>query len=55
MVPLYPGNSLEYELYNVKNDPGQKNNVAAKNQKILRQMMMRFEQLKRETGKLTNY
>lgn len=55
MIPPYPGNSLEYQLYNVKKDPGQKDNVAAKNPRILRQMMMRFEQLKRETDKITNY
>ena len=44
-----------YQLYNVKDDPGQRNNLATKESRRLRQMMMRFEQLKRETGKKTNF
>ena len=57
MIPPYPGISKEYELYNVKEDPGQIKNVAGNkaNRKRLRQMMQRFEELKRETGKITNY
>lgn len=54
MIPPY-GAVKVYELYNIKQDPGQTENIAQKNPRILRQMMMRFEQLKRETGKVTNY
>lgn len=33
----------------------QQNNLADKERKRLRQMMMRFEQLKRETQKVTDF
>lgn len=55
MIPPYPGISSVYQLYNIKEDPGQNNNLAEKKPRLLRQMMMRMEQLKRETGKITNY
>lgn len=55
MIPPYPGISSVYQLYNIKEDPGQNNNLAEKRPRLLRQMMMRMEQLKRETGKVTNY
>ena len=55
MIPPYPGISSVYQLYNIKEDPGQNNNLAEKKPRLLRQMMMRMEQLKRETGKATNY
>ena len=67
MIPPYPsyykndeGSSFTgmgncYQLYNVKEDVGQQNNLATKEPRRLRQMMMRFEALKRETGKVTNY
>ena len=67
MIPPYPdyygdkeeaefaGFSDCYQLYNVKEDPGQRNNLATREPRRLRQMMMRFEQLKRETGKKTNF
>lgn len=54
MIPPYSAGKV-YELYNIKLDPGQTKNIAHKNPRLLRQMMMRFEQLKRETGKVTNY
>lgn len=54
MIPPY-GATDKYELYNIKKDPGQTNNIAGQNPRLLRQMMMRLEQLKRETGKVTNY
>lgn len=44
-----------YELYNVKDDPGQTKNVADKHPAQLRKMMRRLEQLKRETGKKTDF
>lgn len=55
MLPPYPGKNKEYELYNIKEDPMQQNNLADKERKRLRQMMMRFEQLKRETQKITDF
>lgn len=55
MIPPYPGISKQYELYQIKQDPEQKNNLADKDPRRVRQMMMRMEQLKRETGKVTNY
>lgn len=54
MIPPYSAKA-KYELYNIKNDPGQTDNIAEKNPRLLRQMMMKFEQLKRETNKVTNY
>lgn len=55
MLPPYPGKNKEYELYNIKEDPMQQNNLADKERKRLRQMMMRFEYLKRETQKITDF
>ena len=67
MIPPYPSASPKtdekttmnmshcYQLYNVKEDVGQQHNLATKEVQRLRRMMMRFEQLKRETGKMTNY
>lgn len=67
MIPPYPdtygdaeeaafaGNSNCYQLYNVKEDIGQQVNLAEKEPIRLRQMMMTFERLKRETGKITNF
>lgn len=55
MLPPYSGKNKEYELYNIKEDPMQQNNLADKERKRLRQMMMRFEQLKRETQKITDF
>lgn len=65
MVPPYPnyygddddfsGLGNCYQLYNTKQDIGQRNNLADKERKRLHQMIMLFEKLKRETGKITNY
>lgn len=44
-----------YQLYNIKEDIGQNNNLAEKEPRRLRQMIMTFEKLKRETGKITDY
>ena len=54
MIPPYPGNRT-YELYNIRKDPEQKNDLSESEPKVLRRMMMRFEELKRETGKKTNF
>lgn len=67
MIPPYPtssegegispfsGMGSSYQLYNVKEDLHQNNNLAPKEKKRLRQMMARFEELKRCTNKITNY
>lgn len=67
MIPPYPtssegegispfsGMGSSYQLYNVKEDVHQNNNLAPKEKKRLRQMMARFEELKRCTNKITNY
>lgn len=54
MIPPY-GPSRVYELYNMKEAPGQTKNVADKYPARLRQMMRRLEQLKRTAGKVTDY
>lgn len=55
MIPPYPGENRTYELYNIRKDPEQKNDLSESEPKVLRRMMMRFEELKRETGKKTNF
>ena len=55
MIPPYPGENRTYELYNIRKDPEQKNDLSELEPKVLRRMMMRFEELKRETGKKTNF
>ena len=55
MIPPYPYENLTYQLYNLRKDPAQLHNVAKEEPRLLRQLMMRFEQIKRETNKITNY
>lgn len=55
MIPPYPHEEPTYQLYNLRKDPAQKHNVAKEEPRLLRQLMMRFEQIKRETNKVTNY
>lgn len=67
MIPPYPdayGDAEEaafaglgncYQLYNVKEDRRQQNNLAEKEPQRLRRMIMTFERLKRETGKKTDF
>lgn len=57
MLPPYPYANATYELYNIKEDPGQTKNLAndKEGKKLLRKMMQRYEELKRETQKVTNY
>lgn len=54
MIPPY-GPGRTYELYQVKQDPGQQHNLAAKEPARLRRMMQRLERLKRTTGKQTDF
>lgn len=67
MIPPYPdawGDAAEaafegladcYQLYNVKEDPGEQHNLADVEKTRLRRMMRAFERLKRETGKQTDF
>lgn len=54
MIPPYNGKQT-YQLYDLHNDPAQNNNLAGKKPQILRKMMRRMEQLKRETNKVTDF
>lgn len=55
LLPPRPRPGATFELYNIKKDPAQKHNLASENPRMLRSMMQRFEQLKRETNKVTNF
>lgn len=55
MIPPYPYEEHTFQLYNLRKDPAQLHNVAKEEPRLLRQLMMRFEQIKRETNKITNY
>lgn len=57
LLPPYPGSQKSFELYNIKTDPSQKHNLAndKKYRRRTRQMLQRFEALKRETNKVTNF
>lgn len=61
LIPAYPNTGFygnynnSNQLYNVEVDRGQQNDVALKNPQKVRSMMRRFEQLKRATGKVTDY
>lgn len=55
MIPPYPRISRTYQLYDLKADPQQAVNRADEEPRRLRQMMMRFERMKRETGKMTDF
>lgn len=55
LIPPYPLENKSYELYNLKDDLSQQRDLSDKYPKKVKVMLMRFEQLKRETGKCTNY
>ena len=42
------GRSPEYQLFNIKEDPGQQTNLAKTNKKKLEEMKERFQQLHKE-------
>lgn len=54
LIPPYAAGQT-YELYNVRLDPAQQHNVAARHPAQLRKMIRRLEHLKRTTGKLTDF
>ena len=43
------GNEMKVQLYNIKDDPGQKNNIAGKNPDILEQLIAEYEKI---TGRM---
>jgi hypothetical protein len=62
MIPPYPGpaveknvniemgNSPDYQLYNLKDDPGQKNNLAESNPEKLEEMVQQFKMIRGENS-----
>jgi len=46
LVNIELGNSKEYQLYNIKKDPGQKVNLAKKNREKLKEMIKEFESIR---------
>ena len=55
MIPPYPNFNNSFQLFDIKEDIEQKHNLAEKYPSLLRKMMIRFEHLKRTTGKITDY
>ena len=45
-VNIELGNDSEYQLYNIKNDLGQMNNLAASEPELLEKLKQKFEELK---------
>lgn len=64
MIPPYPGpavqnqvnielgNSWEYQLYNLKNDPGQLNNLAKSNPEKLEEMIKQYQAIRGDNSKV---
>ncbi|OOG78572.1 arylsulfatase [Algoriphagus sp. A40] len=64
MIPPYPGpavqnqvnielgNSPEYQLYNLKDDPGQRNNLASSNPEKLEEMKKLYQEIRGGEGKI---
>lgn len=53
-VNIEIGNSQEYQLYNVQEDPGQRNNLADSRPDKLEDMIAKFESIRGEVGKNTD-
>ncbi len=51
-VNIELGNSSEYQLYNIKEDPGQQANLATSNPEKLEEMKRIYEQIRGNTGKV---
>jgi arylsulfatase A-like enzyme len=49
-VNIELGNSSEYQLYNIKEDPGQQTNLAISNPEKLEEMKRVYEQIRGSTG-----
>jgi arylsulfatase A-like enzyme len=64
MIPPYPGpavqnqvnielgNASEYQLYNLKDDPGQRNNLAASNSEKLEEMKKIYQEIRGNVSKI---
>lgn len=64
MIPPYPGpvveknvniemgNSPDYQLYNLKDDPGQQNNLASSNPEKLEEMKMKYQTIRGDNSKI---
>lgn len=64
MIPPYPGpaveknvniemgNSPDYQLYNLKDDPGQKNNLAQSNPEKLEEMKKKYQEIRGDNSKI---
>lgn len=50
-VNIETGNSPEFQLFNIKDDPGQKTNLADKNETKLQEMITEFEKVRGKTYK----
>ncbi|SNS13448.1 Arylsulfatase A [Belliella buryatensis] len=46
LVNIELGNDSEYQLYNLKSDPGQNNNLAKSQPEVLKKLIARFEELR---------
>lgn len=51
-VNIELGNSSEYQLYNLKNDPGQRNNLAASNPEKLEKMKKIYQEIRGSGSKI---
>ena len=64
MIPPYPGpaveknvnielgNSSDYQLFNLKDDPGQKNNLAQSNPEKLEEMKKKYQEIRGDNSKI---
>ena len=51
-VNIELGNSSEYQLYNLKDDPGQRNNLAASNPEKLEEMKKKYQEIRGDNSKI---
>lgn len=51
-INIEMGNSSEYQLYNLKDDPGQQNNLASSNPEKLEEMKKKYQEIRGVEGKI---
>jgi len=51
-VNIELGNSSDYQLYNLKDDPGQKNNLAQSNPEKLKEMKKKYQEIRGDNSKI---
>uniref|UniRef100_UPI0025867E09 sulfatase-like hydrolase/transferase n=1 Tax=Algoriphagus sp. TaxID=1872435 RepID=UPI0025867E09 len=51
-VNIELGNSSDYQLYNLKDDPGQRNNLAAFNPEKLEEMKKKYQEIRGDNSKI---